>query len=125
MIAHIFYTIFTLMINILTCLLTCFIQKKRKKLWALPPPKHLPGPPPSSPPLAAVIFGFAKNRCTYFFSILSPDILNSSLDKLENYISFAHIGQYHGKVLSFNFSYSAELISTQKTWFHVSHKSHN
>ena len=121
MIAHIFYTIFTLMINILTC----FIQKKRKKLWALPPPKPLPGPPPLLPPSCCSHFWLCQKPVHLFFSILSPDILNSSLDKLENYISFAHIGQYHGKVLSFNFSYSAELISTQKTWFHVSHKSHN
>ena len=53
---------------------------------------------------------------------VSGYILDPLLDKLENGISFANIGQYHRRVLNFNFSYSVELISTQKTWFHFSHK---
>ena len=53
---------------------------------------------------------------------VSGYILDPLLDKLENGISFANIGQYHCRVLNFNFSYSIELISTQKTWFHFSHK---
>ena len=53
---------------------------------------------------------------------VSGYILDPLLDKLENSISFANIGQYHCRVLNFNFSYSIELISTQKTWFHFSHK---
>ena len=43
---------------------------------------------------------------------LDKNILNSLLDKLENGISFAHTRQYHCRVLSFNCSYSAKLIST-------------
>ena len=39
-------------------MLACFIQKKKeKKLWALPPPKHLPGPAPP-PPLLLLLQSF-------------------------------------------------------------------
>ena len=57
MIADIFYPILTLTITALAC----FIQKKKKHLGALPPPGHL------LDPLAAIVFGFAKNQCAHIF----------------------------------------------------------
>ena len=44
---------------------------------------------------------------------LNKNVLNSLLDKLENGISFAHIGQCHCNILNFSFLYSAELTPTQ------------
>ena len=75
MITDTLYPIFTLTITVLAC----FIQKNKnkKKCGASPPPGYLLGPPkgltatPRSP--AAIVFGFAKNRCAYIFSVLSPE----------------------------------------------------
>ena len=76
MITDNFYPIFTLAITILAC----FIQKtkKKKKNWGastlqgylLGPRKGLTATPRSP---AAIVFGFAINRCAHIFSVLSPD----------------------------------------------------
>ena len=71
MIADIFYPTFILAITVLSC----FIQKKLFGGFAPTPSTSCrPGPGVTAPPRppAAIVFGFAKNRCTHIFSALSP-----------------------------------------------------
>ena len=68
MIADIFYPILTLTITVLACFIR---EKKLFEGFAPTPSISCRRGPGLQLPLAAIVFGFAKNQCAHIFSVLS------------------------------------------------------